>query len=77
MSTSDQALLRRIKALTKRVKELETKTTTTITTTVTVSTTSSKPKPRPGACCFRCGRPGHFIGDCYATYHANGYEIDE
>jgi hypothetical protein len=73
MATSDQALLRRINALTKRVKELETKTTATITTTVTISTAS--PKPKPGAC-FRCGRVGHFIRDCYATYHVNGYEID-
>lgn len=26
--------------------------------------------------CRRCGRTGHNIGECYARYHFDGYEID-
>ena len=26
--------------------------------------------------CYRCGRPGHYSPDCYAKYHADGYELD-
>lgn len=25
-----------------------------------------------GDCCFRCGRPGHWVSQCYARCHANG-----
>jgi hypothetical protein len=78
MSTSDQALLRRVKALTKRVKELETKPAATVktTTVVEVVVPSSRPKSKQGAC-YRCGRTSHFVADCYATYDTNGDEIDD
>ncbi len=26
--------------------------------------------------CFRCGRAGHFKGDCYARSHVNGYSLN-
>ena len=25
--------------------------------------------------CFRCGREGHYVSDCYATKHVNGYYL--
>lgn len=25
--------------------------------------------------CERCGRGGHYLSECYATYHADGYKI--
>ena len=28
-------------------------------------------------CCYRCGRNGHYVADCYANYHVKGYSIDE
>ena len=27
--------------------------------------------------CYRCGRPGHYAPDCYASRHIKGYELDE
>ena len=27
--------------------------------------------------CFRCGRLGHYVDSCYATYHNDGYKIEE
>jgi len=27
--------------------------------------------------CFRCGRAGHFIGSCYASTDARGYELED
>ena len=32
-----------------------------------------------GACnkCFRCGRKGHFVNNCYARTHINGSTLDE
>lgn len=80
MASSNEALLLLIKALTKRVEELEKKLGDTPkkepSTNINISMTSVAPKSRAGIC-FRCGRPGHFVGDCYATYHANGHEIDD
>ena len=26
-------------------------------------------------CCFRCGREGHYISDCYAKRHIKGYNL--
>ena len=26
--------------------------------------------------CFRCGRPSHWIADCYAAFDVDGYEIN-
>lgn len=38
----------------------------------------SKRKPAKNTskgACYRCGRPGHFSPDCYATTHKHGYEL--
>ena len=37
-------------------------------------TCKKSPKQSKGAC-YRCGRPGHFSPDCYATTHKHGYEL--
>lgn len=33
-------------------------------------------KDKKESVCYRCGRPGHFSPDCYATKHVEGYYID-
>lgn len=25
--------------------------------------------------CYRCGRGGHYLSECYASFHADGYKI--
>lgn len=37
--------------------------------------TAQKEAPKSGEC-YRCGREGHWADDCYARWHADGYELD-
>lgn len=53
--------------------------TTIVYTTVKEVRKEYTPKPvktsQSGAC-YRCGRTSHFVSDCYASIHADGYQID-
>ena len=31
---------------------------------------------KPSGKCYRCGRKGHYVDDCYAAIHVNGYLLD-
>lgn len=66
-----------IEALTKRVEELEVKLAETKKepTNIKISMTNVNPQPKTGVC-RRCGRQGHWATTCYATWHADGYELD-
>jgi len=32
--------------------------------------------PFENNCCYRCGRDSHFVRDCYAKYHIDGYKLN-
>jgi len=34
-----------------------------------------KAKNKLSECCFRCGRTSHYVRDCYAKKHINGYYL--
>jgi predicted GIY-YIG superfamily endonuclease len=38
-------------------------------------TSSIEPKKKSSGC-YRCGRESHWIVDCYASTHIDGYDID-
>jgi predicted GIY-YIG superfamily endonuclease len=38
--------------------------------------TSSRRMKQSSNACYRCGRPGHYSPDCYASRHVKGYELD-
>lgn len=38
---------------------------------------SRSPVKKSGGACYRCGRTSHWSPDCYATTHADGYELSE
>lgn len=38
---------------------------------------SSPSPPPPTNVCFRCGREGHFVSDCYASFHVKGYPLND
>jgi len=42
---------------------------------VTFGRTKLVDKSKATGVCYRCGRPGHYSPDCYATWHADGYEL--
>jgi hypothetical protein len=50
-----------------------------VTTKETRTTYQAKPKPEPkkSGACHRCGRTSHWIADCYAKTHAEGYDLSD
>jgi hypothetical protein len=34
-------------------------------------------KSKQKGACFRCGRKSHYASECYASTHANGYQLSD
>jgi hypothetical protein len=59
-------------------KKQEVKTTVVYTTIKEVikEYTPKVVKTSQSGACYRCGRTSHYISDCYASTHVDGYQID-